>query len=46
MGFKRVAIIGVDRITASIALGLKAQKEPPEIVGYDAKAVLTRWLVR
>ncbi len=42
MDFKRVAIIGVDRITASIALGLKAQKEPPEIVGYDAKAAAAK----
>ena len=39
MDFKRVAILGADRISVSIALGLKAQKEPPEIVGYDAKAV-------
>jgi len=39
MNFKRVAIIGADCISLSIALGLKAQKEPPEIVGYDANAV-------
>jgi len=39
MNFKRVAIIGVDCISVSIALGLKAQPEPPEIVGYDAQAV-------
>jgi len=39
MDFKRVAIIGADCISVSIALGLKAQKEPPEITGYDAEAV-------
>jgi len=39
MDFKRVAIIGTDCISASIALGLKAQKEPPEIIGYDADTV-------
>ncbi len=39
MDFKRVAIIGVDYITISIGLGLKAQKGAPEIVGYDAKSV-------
>ncbi len=39
MDFKRVAIIGTDCISVSIALGLKAQKESPQIVGYDANAV-------
>ncbi|MBC8252897.1 MAG: prephenate dehydrogenase/arogenate dehydrogenase family protein [Ardenticatenia bacterium] len=39
MDFKRVAIIGTDYISVSIALGLKAQKEPPEVTGYDASAV-------
>ena len=39
MDFKQVAIIGADCISVSIALGLKAQKEPPEITGYDAEAV-------
>jgi prephenate dehydrogenase len=36
MDFERVAIIGTDCITVSIALGLRAQAEPPEIVGTDA----------
>jgi prephenate dehydrogenase len=40
MDFKRIAIIGADCISVSIALGLKAQKEPPEIIGYDAEAVI------
>lgn len=39
MDFKRIAIIGADCISVSIALGLKAQKEPPEIIGYDAESV-------
>ncbi|RLC75573.1 MAG: hypothetical protein DRJ03_19920 [Chloroflexi bacterium] len=39
MNFKRVAIIGVNCISVSIALKLKEQKEPPEIVGYDGEAV-------
>jgi len=39
MDFKRIAIIGTNCISVSIALGLKAQKEAPEIVGYDADAV-------
>ena len=39
MDFRRVAIIGTDCISVSIALGLKAQKEPPEIIGYHTKAV-------
>lgn len=42
MGFKRVAIIGVNCISVSLALGLKAQAEPPEIVGSDADAALAR----
>ena len=36
MNFKQVAIIGADCISVSMALGLKAQSEPPRIVGYDA----------
>lgn len=39
MNFKRVAIIGTNVISVSIAFGLKGQKEPPEIVGYDANKV-------
>jgi len=39
MDFKQVAIIGANCISVSIALGLKAQKEPPKITGYDAEAV-------
>ena len=39
MDFKRVAIIGTNCLSLSIALRLKAQKEPPEIVGYDAARV-------
>lgn len=42
MGFKQVAIIGVDCISVSLALGLKAQGEPPEIIGYDAESALAR----
>ncbi|MFQ6100367.1 MAG: prephenate dehydrogenase [Anaerolineae bacterium] len=42
MNIRRVAIIGVDCITASIALGLKAQEEPPRIIGYDAEAVAAK----
>jgi prephenate dehydrogenase len=38
MDIGRVAIIGVDCISTSIALGLKAQTDPPEIVGYAADA--------
>lgn len=36
MNSNRVAIIGVDLISASIALGLQAYKEPVEVFGYDA----------
>jgi prephenate dehydrogenase len=36
MNFKRVAIIGADCISVSIALGLKARGQPPQIVGWDA----------
>ncbi|MDY6875397.1 MAG: prephenate dehydrogenase [Chloroflexota bacterium] len=39
MDFKQVAIVGTNCISVSIALGLKAQKDSPQIVGYDAKAV-------
>lgn len=41
MGFKRVAIIGAECVSASIALALKAQEPAPEIVGYDANPVLS-----
>jgi prephenate dehydrogenase len=40
MDLKRVAIIGTDCISVSIALRLKAQEGPPEIIGYDAKVVV------
>jgi prephenate dehydrogenase len=36
MSFRRVAIIGTDVISVSIALGLKKQKDAPEISGYAA----------
>ncbi|RLC95561.1 MAG: hypothetical protein DRI77_09865 [Chloroflexi bacterium] len=39
MSFKRVAIIGADTISISIALGLKEQADPPDIVGYDARSL-------
>ncbi len=39
MDFKRIAIIGTNCISLSIALSLKAEKEPPEIVGYDADRI-------
>lgn len=39
MDFKQVAIIDADCISVSIALGLKAQSEPPRIIGYGADAV-------
>ena len=42
MDFDRVAIIGTDCISVSIALGLKAQSEPPMIVGYDPKPVTSK----
>jgi prephenate dehydrogenase len=32
----RVAVIGINFVSASIALGLKAQKEPVEVIGHDA----------
>jgi prephenate dehydrogenase len=38
MDFRHVTVIGVDCISTSIALGLKAQHEPPRIVGYDVDA--------
>ena len=37
MSFNRVAIIGTNYTSLSIALALKAEKEPPEIVGYDSE---------
>lgn len=37
MSFNRVAIIGTNCVSLSIALALKAEKEPPEIIGYDAE---------
>ncbi len=39
MNIERIAIIGTNYISLSIALKLKAQKKPPEIVGYDAGKV-------
>jgi prephenate dehydrogenase len=42
MDWKRVAIIGADCISVSIALGLKAQENPPEIVGCDADAAAAK----
>ncbi len=39
MDLSQVAIIGIDCISTSIALALKAQDEPPQIVGYDRDAV-------
>jgi len=39
MNWKRIAIIGTNCITLSIALRLKTEKEPPEIVGYDADKI-------
>lgn len=45
MDFKQVTIIGADCISVSIALALKAQAQPPKIIGYDtdrAKADLAR----
>lgn len=39
MDFKRIAIIGTNCISVSIAMRLKEHKEPPEIVGYDVEAV-------
>jgi len=38
MNLKQVTIIGADRISVSIAMGLKAQHDPPKIIGYDADA--------
>ena len=45
MDFKRVAIIGTNCISVSIALGLRAQTEPPEIVGsgYVVKTLEAAW---
>ena len=45
MRFERVSIIGTDVVGASIALGMKALPEPPQITGYDmapVKAELAR----
>ena len=39
MNFKQIAIIGVDCISASMALKLKEQRDPPQITGYDTEAV-------
>ena len=39
MRFKRVAIIGTSCIGVSIAMGLKAQEESLEVVGYDAEVL-------
>jgi prephenate dehydrogenase len=40
MEFERIAIIGADPISISIALALKGLKEPPTIFGYDSNAVV------
>jgi len=42
MDFERVAVIGVNPISVSIALRLKEQTEPSEIVGYDAQSVAAK----
>jgi prephenate dehydrogenase len=39
MGFEKFAMIGADCISTSIALNLKARKDPPHVVGYDKEAV-------
>ncbi len=39
MDFKQVVVIGADCISVSIALKLKAQKKPPQVIGYDAEVV-------
>jgi prephenate dehydrogenase len=39
MGFERVAVIGADAISASIALALKARERPPQITGFDLEPV-------
>ena len=39
MNIKRIAIIGTNPITVAIALALKAHKDAPEIIGYDAETV-------
>jgi prephenate dehydrogenase len=39
MNVKRIAIIGTNPITVAIAMALKAHKDAPEIVGYDAESV-------
>jgi prephenate dehydrogenase len=39
MNVERIAIIGINPITAAIALALKEHKDAPEIVGYDAETV-------
>ena len=36
MSSNRVAIIGINVLSSSIALGLQEHKEPVEIIGYDA----------
>ncbi len=35
MSIEKVALLGLDRISTSLALGLKAQPQPPTIVGFD-----------
>jgi prephenate dehydrogenase len=40
MNFEQVAIIGANHISVSIALALKAQKDAPKIIGYDAEKVM------
>ena len=39
MRFERVAVIGANVVSASIALGMKALPEPPQITGYDMEPV-------
>jgi prephenate dehydrogenase len=39
MNIKHVAIIGTNPISVAIALALKAHKDAPEIVGYDAETL-------
>ena len=39
MGFNRVAVIGADCISLSIALGLKAQGVAATVIGYEADSV-------
>jgi prephenate dehydrogenase len=40
MNSDRVAIIGINLVSASIAFGLQAHKEPIEVIGYDADSAV------